>query len=139
MPAAKTKKPKKARGEPGATLLRIPVQWSNVNIGDETCRLGAKAERAALSPEVADENLCGKRLVVTIIARAGGGQADQESIPREMVEDALAELWEATGHGEKPLGCWCGSWQAGVSPAEPEFCHAIVLAKLLHERFGGTQ
>jgi hypothetical protein len=59
--------------------------------------------------------------------------------PREMVEDALAELWEATGHGEKPLGCWCGSWQAGVSPAEPEFCHAIVLAKLLHERFGGTQ
>jgi hypothetical protein len=36
---------------------------------------------------------------------------------------ALAEEVRATG---KPLGCWCGFWQAG----EPLLlCHAVVLAQ----------
>lgn len=59
--------------------------------------------------------------------------------PPEVVEDALAELWEATGHGAKPLGCWCGSWSPESPPQAAEFCHAIVLAKLLAERFGGGE
>lgn len=49
----------------------------------------------------------------------------------------LFALWALTYEGEKPLGCWCGTWHPEFSPAEPEFCHAIVLAKLLNERFGG--
>lgn len=50
----------------------------------------------------------------------------------------LLSLWEATGRGALPLGCWCGSWSPD-GPPQAEFCHAIVLAKLLQERFGGAE
>lgn len=51
---------------------------------------------------------------------------------------SLQSLLEATEYGAKPLGCWCGSWSMD-SPPQAEFCHAIVLAKLLNEYFGGTK
>ena len=64
----KTKKPKKARGSPGATLLDIPVEWGNATFGDEVCRIGVKVDRQHLTLDGADEHLCGKRLVATIQA-----------------------------------------------------------------------
>lgn len=55
-------------------------------------------------------------------------------------EADLADLWEQTGHGAKPLGCWCVTVTAG--DGSPAVCHAQVLAELLRERFavntGGT-
>lgn len=53
--------------------------------------------------------------------------------PAEVVEDALVELWEQTGHGAKPLGCWCVNATAG--DGSPVVCHAQVLAELLRQRF----
>lgn len=55
--------------------------------------------------------------------------------PVQEVERALADLWEETGHGAKPLGCWCVDATAG--DGSPVVCHAQVLAELLRERFGG--
>lgn len=67
-------------------ILEIPVAYGNVNIGMETCRLGIKVERSKLSISAADRNLCGKRLVGTVLARAGEAQAEQGSLPS--MEDA---------------------------------------------------
>lgn len=45
----------------------------------------------------------------------------------------LKTLWEATGHGTKPLGCWCVNATAG--DGSEVVCHAQVLAEMLRERF----
>ncbi len=52
---------------------------------------------------------------------------------RPTLDADLAALWEATGHGEKPLGCWCVN--ATASDDSPVVCHAQILAELLRERF----
>lgn len=49
-------------------------------------------------------------------------------LARPTLEADLAALWEATGHGARPLGCWC----------VPLLCHASLLAELLDARFGGA-
>ena len=41
----------------------------------------------------------------------------------------LSELWEACGHGGKPLGCWCVNATHG--DGSPIVCHAQILAELL--------
>lgn len=51
----------------------------------------------------------------------------------EGFDDKLTALWEATGHGEKPLGCWCTNATAGDGSFV--VCHAQILAELLRERF----
>lgn len=53
---------------------------------------------------------------------------------RPTLEVDLASLWEETGHGSRPLGCWCVN--AVVGDGQPVCCHAQVLAEMLHERFG---
>lgn len=45
----------------------------------------------------------------------------------------LADLWEASGRGEKPLGCWCGDSEVG--DGSPLVCHAQILADLLAIRY----
>ena len=45
----------------------------------------------------------------------------------------LAELWEACGHGAKPLGCWC--CDATHGDGQPVVCHGQVLAAMLADRF----
>ena len=47
-------------------------------------------------------------------------------LARPTLEQDLADLWEQTGRGAKPLGCWCA----------PRACHADLLAELLTERYG---
>lgn len=56
-------------------------------------------------------------------------------LARPALEADLAALWEQTGHGVMPLGCWCCDAAAG--DGSPLVCHAQILADLLHERFGG--
>jgi hypothetical protein len=48
--------------------------------------------------------------------------------------DAIRRLWDATGGGAKPLGCWCVDAAAG--DGSPVVCHAQILAEHLR-RFGG--
>lgn len=62
--------------------------------------------------------------------------AMEEGDPRFFGE-MLAKLWEATNHGEKPLGCWCGEWKIG--DGGEEFCHAIVVAKLFGAPPAGSE
>jgi hypothetical protein len=54
-------------------------------------------------------------------------------LARPLIEADLAALWEQTGHGAKPLGCWCVNAVAG--DGQPVICHAQVLAEMLRERF----
>lgn len=84
----------KARGAPGATLMELPVQWSNVNIGDETCRLGAKVDRTSLTVAAADRNLCGKRLIATIVAAAGNSNPEQSSLPGVDADTELVGVFD---------------------------------------------
>lgn len=72
-------------------FLDIPCTWGNVNIGDETVRLGVRVSRENLSVTQADKNLCGKRLVAKAIARAGDGQSGQASLPGTEGADAEVE------------------------------------------------
>jgi hypothetical protein len=55
-------------------------------------------------------------------------------LARLTLEEDLAALWEETGCGKKPLGCWCVDASAG--DGSEVVCHGQVLAELLSERFG---
>ena len=55
-------------------------------------------------------------------------------LARPTLESDLAALWEETGHGAKPLGCWCTNAVAG--DGSPVVCHGQILAEMLRERFG---
>lgn len=57
-------------------------------------------------------------------------------LARPTLEADLAALWEETGHGAKPLGCWCVNATAG--DGSELVCHAQILAAMLRERFGGS-
>lgn len=72
-------------------FLDIPCTWGNVNIGDETVRLGVRVSRDSLSVTQADKNLCGKRIVAKAVARAGDGQPGQASLPGTEGSDAEVE------------------------------------------------
>lgn len=63
-----------------AFVLDAAVEFGDVSIGDGTCRLGFVADRKAITLQQADRNLCGRRLVGKIVARATG-TADQEGLP----------------------------------------------------------
>ena len=55
------------------------------------------------------------------------------AIPDDVLAQHLANLWELTGQGAKPLGCWCLDWD-GTGPTPG--CHAAVWAELLNDRYG---
>lgn len=52
---------------------------------------------------------------------------------RPTLDADLEALWEATGHGAKPLGCWC--IDATTESGGATVCHAQILAALLADRF----
>ena len=80
-------------------ILELPGSWGNLNIGDETARLGATVARAALSVTQADKNLCCKRLAGTIIARAGDGNADQSSLPGADADETITAIFDVKSFG----------------------------------------
>lgn len=71
-------------------LLELPVSFGNLNVGDETARLGVSVSRGALTVSQADKHLCGKRLTGEILARTNGAQADQGALPG-LVDDITVE------------------------------------------------
>lgn len=80
-------------------VLEIDVKYGNVSIGMDTCRLGITIERSKLSISQADKNLCGKRLVGTILARAGGAQSGQESLPMIEADVTLEAAFDVKSFG----------------------------------------
>lgn len=46
-------------------------------------------------------------------------------MPVDKLNSMLADLWEQTERGKKPLGCWCWPWA----------CHADLLALMLSDKF----
>lgn len=80
-------------------VLELDVKYGNVNIGMDTCRLGITIERSKLSISQADKNLCGKRLVGTILARAGEAQSGQESLPMIEADVTLDAAFDVKSFG----------------------------------------
>jgi hypothetical protein len=70
-----------AKARTAVAELDLPCQFSNVNVGDEIASLSITVPRTALTISQADSKVCGKRLTGHILARGGGGQADQASLP----------------------------------------------------------
>lgn len=62
-----------------AAVLDLPVNWGNVNVGDETVKLSVSVDRKNLSLTKADAHLCSKRLVADISFAAGNDNPDQPS------------------------------------------------------------
>lgn len=62
-------------------LFYLAVTWGNVNIGEKTARVGAVVKRPTLTPTIADRNLCDRRLIGKIMARAADAQSEQGSLP----------------------------------------------------------
>jgi hypothetical protein len=52
-------------------LLRIPVRFKNLSIGDQTTTLGFSVARDRLNVDAAEQAFCGKRLKVRILIGAG--------------------------------------------------------------------
>ncbi len=71
-------------------VVELNVSFGNVNIGEDTVRLGITIMRKEISVAQADKHLCGKRLIGQIVAQAGEHNADQP----EMFE--AGETIEAT-------------------------------------------
>lgn len=73
---------KKKPGKPlGDGVAELGVTYGNVNFGDKTVRLGISFGTGSLAITKMRELLVGRRLTVHILARAGGAQASQESLP----------------------------------------------------------
>lgn len=66
---------KKAKAEPA--VLELPVAFSNVSIGDKTCRVGVTVSRVSLTVSQADKNLCGRRLTGKLVPLANGDAPGQ--------------------------------------------------------------
>jgi hypothetical protein len=82
-------------------VLEVPVTYGDVSIGAETCRIGITVDRTKLTISSADRNLCGKLLTGTILARAGGAQAEQGSLPDMDADVSLAATFNVKGFGVK--------------------------------------
>lgn len=64
-----------------ALSLDIPVQYSNVSIGEGTARVGVSIDRSRLNVRDADKKLCGRRLTGTLIAGGANDAPGQQRIP----------------------------------------------------------
>lgn len=79
------------------SVLELPVSFGNVNIGDETARVGISISRANLTVSQADKNLCEKRLAGRIIARSNGASANQDSLPGLDDDAEIEGLFDVKG------------------------------------------
>ena len=68
---------KKATKEATREVLNVPVQFSNVSIGDQVARIGVAIDRDNLNIDAADECLCGRRLTGLVIVLPPGEDAAQ--------------------------------------------------------------
>lgn len=87
-----------AKNKAKDTVLKYPVTYSNVSIGDETARVGVSINRANLTPGQADKTVCAKRLTIGLLARTAG-QAGQESLPGLEADHELEGVADVMGFG----------------------------------------
>jgi len=80
-------------------VLELPVVFSNVNIGDKTCRLGISISRGNITPTQADKRLCGKRLTGTIFAAPDGVSTTngQQALPGADGDLEMAGIFDVKG------------------------------------------
>lgn len=101
------KKPAKKPAKSGE--LELPVSYSNVSIGQKTCRVGITIHRGNIKIAEADRYFCDKRLSGTILARAGGAQAEQNSLPSmEAADYTLEGVFDVKGYGVTAKHISCG-------------------------------
>lgn len=99
-------KPRPPRGE--TAVLELPVAYSNVSIGEKTCRVGIHISRGNLTLAQADKFFCDKRLVGRILARRSGS-ASQESLPSMEDEDyELPGAFDVKGYSVSAKAFSCG-------------------------------
>lgn len=72
---------KKKAAEKGVEVLKIPVAFGKVSIGETIASIPISASLQDLSLATARDKLCGKRIIGSILARGGGAQARQSSLP----------------------------------------------------------
>jgi hypothetical protein len=75
------RKPKTPAGSAVAADLTIPVKYGDLSVGDGTCRIGLTAFRDKLTLKIADEKLCGKRLIGCISCAPGNNNPEQSPMP----------------------------------------------------------
>lgn len=66
------------------SLLKLPVRFKNLSIGDQTTTLGFSVARDRLTVGAAEEAFCGKRLKVRIVV--GAGNAPEQGLLWEGVK-----------------------------------------------------
>lgn len=76
-PRASKGKPKGDKQTPPPAALNIKVDFGSVSLGDQTARLGLSVERGVLTIDAADEALCGKRLIGTVVCHPVSDDATQ--------------------------------------------------------------
>lgn len=62
-------------------VLTLPVKYGKVSIGENAASVPITVQLTDLSLNTAYKQLCGKRITGQIMARSGGAQAKQESLP----------------------------------------------------------
>jgi hypothetical protein len=60
--------------------LTLPVSFGGVSVRDKTARIGVDISRQQMTLTNADKNLCGRRLVGSILARPEGAAAEQDGM-----------------------------------------------------------
>jgi hypothetical protein len=81
---------KKKAAEKSDAVLTLPVKYGKVSIGESVASIPITVQLSDLSLNTAYQKLCGKRIIGNIMARSGGAQAKQESLPG--LPDADLEL-----------------------------------------------
>lgn len=90
----------KAKDKPASGVqLEIPCSFGNVNVGDETARISIRISRQSLTLAKADSIFSGKRITGTILARAGGGGPDQESLPGIEDDIEITDTFDVSSFG----------------------------------------
>lgn len=70
----------KAKEAVKAPALELNVNFGNLNVGVDTCRIGVSVDRKQITPAKADSQLCGKRLIGSIVTNAGNANAEQPAM-----------------------------------------------------------
>lgn len=68
-----------------AKALTIPCSFGDVSIGEATCRIGVNVARSALKLNVADAQVCGKRLVGSIVSLPGNDNPEQGQLIKDEI------------------------------------------------------
>jgi hypothetical protein len=81
--------------------LTLPVSFGDVSVGDKTARIGVEISRQDLGLTAADKNLCGRRLIGSILARPEGSSAEQEGLMGDDGDTVLRGIFDVKSFSVK--------------------------------------